>query len=82
MGHKRAKLATAKAKAMMKNIINLDEEDEVLTELERGKIVVGLDLGAELKRNNEFFIIGTYGAWILKLLCINTSRKTKSCFSG
>ena len=53
MGHKEAKLAATETEALMKNIINLDEEVEVLTDLERETIVVGLDLGAELKRSNE-----------------------------
>ena len=58
MGHKRAKFAAAQADALMKNVIDLDEEEEVLSELERGKIAVGLELGAELKRSNELLIMG------------------------
>ena len=60
MGHKRAKFAAAQADALMKNIIDLDGEDEVLSELERGKIAVGLELEAELKRSNELLIMGKY----------------------
>ena len=58
MGHKRAKMAEAEVGALMNNIIVLDEDNEVLTELERKKIAVGLDLGAELKRSNELLIMG------------------------
>ena len=41
MGRKRARFATPQCEAIMNNIIKLDDEDEVLTELEKGKIAVG-----------------------------------------
>ena len=58
MGHKKAKFAAAEIEATIKNIIDLDDEDEALTQLEKGRIAVGSELGVELRKSNDLIIMG------------------------